>query len=328
MNFYDEWLGAGAEAAEAFRRSPVVASDAEIPWTSTRQDARVKLMISRDLGFPTMGGCVLKAQIPVGEHTGEHAHGEESIHIVAGTGLITVSGAAFEFRPGTTIQIPYRAAHQLWNTGDVPVEYVSAMVMPLERYVHLGNLEQLEERGENQAERLAALPAETSQYLGDGRRVTIHLDQAPEQDPTTPWELQLEANKNQHYNVKYLVVPGNGFRATSVAMAHIFEEPPGYHGGRHAHLEAVLYILNGHGYSEIEGVDHRFEPGDVLHVPPAMFEHEHYNDTDQTYRQLRIQFGIRYWFTDIWPEGYESRRIYDAEGKPLISGWIARQRER
>ena len=38
----------------------------EIPWVRTRQDARVKLMVANELGFPTMGGSVLKAEIPVG----------------------------------------------------------------------------------------------------------------------------------------------------------------------------------------------------------------------------------------------------------------------
>lgn len=51
MTFYDDWLQAGAEIREAFRRSPVIARDADIPWESTRQDHRVKLMISNDRGF-------------------------------------------------------------------------------------------------------------------------------------------------------------------------------------------------------------------------------------------------------------------------------------
>ena len=325
MTFYDEWLAYGDDMARAFAESPVVARDAEIPWLTTRQDARVKVMVSREQGFPTMGITILKAEIPGGGHTGRHAHGEEGIHIVAGQGLIVVAGQTFTFREGSTIQVPYRAEHQLFNTGSTPVLYVSAMVTPLERFVHLAAVTQLEDHGPNDPATLDALAPEASQYLPDGRRVVIHLDQAPDQDPTLSPESQLEANKNQHYSTRYLAVPGNGFRPASVSVTHIFEEAPHYRGGRHAHLEAVLYVLEGHGSTEVNGVTHRWQPGDVFHVPPAMYEHQHTNDTAETIRYLRMQSGIRFWFTDIWPEGYRSRRIYDEQGKPIESGWIARE---
>src|ERR1700726_3920368 len=53
--FYDDWLAAGERIQEEFRRSPMIAHDQNIPWVSTRQDAKVKLMVANELGFPTMG---------------------------------------------------------------------------------------------------------------------------------------------------------------------------------------------------------------------------------------------------------------------------------
>ena len=64
--FYDEWLAVGDRIQEEFKCSPVIARDRDIPWVETVQDAKVKLMLSNELGFPTMGGAVLKAEIPVG----------------------------------------------------------------------------------------------------------------------------------------------------------------------------------------------------------------------------------------------------------------------
>jgi hypothetical protein len=52
------------------------------------------------------------------------------------------------------------------------------------------------------------------------------------------------------------------------------------------------------------------------------------NDNPKPIKQLRIAFGIRQWFTEIWPEGYTNTRIYDAEGKPMEAGRIVRHRER
>jgi mannose-6-phosphate isomerase-like protein (cupin superfamily) len=105
-------------------------------------------------------------------------------------------------------------------------------------------------------------------------------------------------------------------------MTHVFEEPAGYHGGRHKHLEAVLYVLRGTGFSEVGDGALPWGPGDVLHVPPAMAEHEHFNEGTEAYRLLRIQFGIRYFFQEVWPEGYTPTRIHDAEGRPLEAGWM------
>jgi quercetin dioxygenase-like cupin family protein len=326
--FYDEWLAAGAQVDEAFRRSPMIAHDRDIPWVRTRQDARVKLMVSNTLGFPTMGGCVLKAEIPVGWHTGKRAHGEEAVHILQGEGFSVVEGQRLDWHAGTTLQIPYRAVHQHFNTGATPALYLTATCFELERFVHLARLEQFEDCGPNDPAVLAAFPAEQSQcWQRDGRRLALHLEDAPFNIGETG-DNKLEANENQHDKSWYLADPRNGFQFTSVGITHIFEEPPYHHSGRHKHLEAVIYVLSGEGYSDVRGEAQHWEAGDVLHVPPAMFEHEHYNDSPYPLRYMRIQFGIRYWFTRIWPEGYTSRRIYDEHGKPIVAGHIERVRER
>jgi mannose-6-phosphate isomerase-like protein (cupin superfamily) len=319
--FYDEWLAAGQAIEERFRSSPGVARDADRPWETTRQDARVKLLLSSELGFPTMGGVVLKAEIPVGWHTGRHAHGEEAVHVERGHGYALIAGRRFDVRPGSTLHIPYRAEHQLVNLGPEPLSYVSAMCVPLERFVNLFRLEQLEDCGPNDPSTAAVLPAE-GHSLPSGRRVIIHLDEAPN-DPGDEPTAQLAAYQRQHYLVHYLTVKRNGFKTpSSVAMTHVFEEPAGYHGGRHKHLEAVLYVVRGSGFSEVGRGALPWGPGDVLHVPPAMAEHEHFNAGEEAYRLLRIQFGIRYFFQEVWPEGYTPTRIHDSEGQPLEAGWM------
>lgn len=320
MTFYDEWLRAGEEVDAAFKRSPGVSRDAEREWVATRQDARAKLMLAEELGFPTMGGAVLKAEIPVGSHTGAHRHGEEAIHIVRGNGFAVIDGHRFDVRTGSTLHVPYRSAHQLVNTGEEPLLYVAANTLPLERFVNLSRVEQLEDHGDNGAE-LLAMPAEDSPRLPSGRRVVIHLDEAPTYADMDA-ESMPAAYRDQHGDVHYLIVEQNGFRfPTSVAMTHIFEEPAGHRAGRHKHLEAVLYVLDGEGFSDVDGAK-EWSAGDVLHIPPAMYEHEHHNLSDRPCRLLRIQFGIRYWFTDLWPEGYRPQRVYDAEGRPIVSGRI------
>jgi quercetin dioxygenase-like cupin family protein len=326
--FYDEWLATGDRIQEDFHRSPMIAHDRDVPWVRTRQDARVKLMVAPELGFPTMGSVVLKGEIPVGWHTGQHTHGEEGIHILSGEGFTMVEGQRFDWHAGSTLQIPYRAAHQHFNTGTTPAQYLMGLCFPLEAAVKLAELRQLADCGPNEPAALAAIPPAAGQYWQpDGRRIIIHLEEAP-LNIGEYGDNAVAANENQHDKSWYLADPRNGFKFTSVAMTHIFEEPPYHHSGRHKHLEAMIYILSGEGYSDVRGEPQHWEPGDVLHVPPAMFEHEHYNDNPAPLRYLRIQYGIRYWFTNIWPEGYTSRRIYDEHGNPIVAGAIERLRER
>ena len=82
-------------------------------------------MVANQLGFATMGSNVLKAEIPVGWHTGKHRHGEESMHILEGEGFSIIAGQRFDWHKSSTLQIPYWAEHQHFNTGDVPVLMIS-----------------------------------------------------------------------------------------------------------------------------------------------------------------------------------------------------------
>jgi gentisate 1,2-dioxygenase len=325
--FYDDWLAAGDRGEQEMRQTMFIARDRDIPWERTRQDAKVKLMVANRLGYKTMGSNVLKAEIPVGWHTGKHAHGEESIYFLSGQGFSVVDDQRFDWHAGTVLQIPYRAPHQHFNTGSEPAQYLSGMIFDLETFVRLGAVIQYEDCGPNDPAVLAAIPAQESEYYTNGDRAIIHLEDAP-MDPELNYQGRIAAVTNQHDKVWYLAVPGNGFRNASVLMTQVWEEGPYHHSGRHKHLEAVVYALEGEGYSEMLGERHYWEAGDVLYVPPSMWEHEHYNDNPNPVRQLRIQFGIRFWFTGIWPQGYTSQRIYDAEGKPIEAGMIERHRER
>ena len=95
----------------------------------------------------------------------------------------------------------------------------------------------------------------------------------------------------------------NGFTSITVAMTQIFEEVPHTSSHDHTHTEAVLYVLEGVGYSEIDGVHYDWEAGDAVQIPPKMTRHEHFNPSDGRTRTLRIEYGIRYFYEQLWP-GY------------------------
>ena len=367
VDFYSDWLAASERNEQDTNHSPVVARGRELTWIETPNDYRIAMLIGRQVGFPTQGTNLCKVVIPAGHHSGRHRHGEEAIHILSGEGFIVVDGRRYDFHTGTTIHIPYAADHQLFNTGSDDVSYVSASAIDLDLYVKLGRLEQLEEKGANEPGFESRFPAEDGQFDTEGRRIALHLEDAPDEQKRREEARRLaaergeavsghghghgdghghghghghgdvhggdganghaveeelsarekrvagggRANNPHRHGAIYILMGGgespsperNGFTAVSVAMTNIFEEVPHTSSHCHSHTEAVLYVLEGVGFSEIDYEHYDWEAGDAVHVPPKMTRHEHFNPSDGRTRTLRIEYGIRYFYEPLW-KGY------------------------
>jgi mannose-6-phosphate isomerase-like protein (cupin superfamily) len=177
-DFYSAWL----ERSEAIRKkvesAPRVARATDLKWVRTRQDYKAAPMIAPETGFPTGGSLLMRAEIPVGWHTGKHSHGEEAIYVESGQGFMILDDERYAFFPGTIFHIPYRSPHQLFNTGNVAVGYLSGLAWHLEADIYMGQIEQFEDCGENDPKILATFRAEESQYWReDGRRISMHQKQ-------------------------------------------------------------------------------------------------------------------------------------------------------
>jgi quercetin dioxygenase-like cupin family protein len=313
-DFYSDWLRASVRLESSVGSGPVVARGHQVEWIETPQDARAAMLIGLASGFPTQGTALVKAEIPAGSRTGKHVHGEEAIHIIGGTGFSIIGGARYDWKAGTTLHVPYRAEHQHVNTGDAPAVYISALTQDLDFAAGLGRLEQLEEKAHGYAELAKRYPAESSQFAADGRRIALHLEDAiDEKARRLAGHAHPKEGKGAHRHAGIWILMGgsespsdetNGFRAKAAAMTNIFEETPHSSSHKHTHTEAMLYVLEGRGYSLIDGKRYDWEEGDAVHVPPRMTEHEHFNDSDARTRTLRIEFGIRYFYEALWT-GYE-----------------------
>lgn len=346
-DFYAEWLAASERNASVVERSPIVARGRDVTWIETPNEHRLAMLIGEQVGFPTNGTNLCKVLVPAGQHTGRHRHGEEAIHVLRGRGFFVIDGRRYDVHDGTTVHVPYMSDHQLFNTGDADLEYVSASSMDLDLFVRLGRLEQIEEKGPNEPGFEAALPAEDGQFDTLGRRIALHLEDAPNEadrkrssgaaeadaghgthgrhdhashdDPGQIAESAAPAAltrliKSEHphrHGAIYNLMGGgesksehrNGFTALTAAMTQIFEEVPHTSSHCHTHTEAVLYVLEGVGFSEIDGEHYDWETGDAVQIPPKMTRHEHFNPSDGRTRTLRIEYGIRYFYEQLWP-GY------------------------
>ena len=295
QDFYNSWLAESERVEKAVQDAPRVARGKDLNWVSTRQDSKAALMIAPETGFPTGGSLLMRAEIPVGWHTGKHLHGEEAIYVERGEGFLLLDDQRYDFRPGTIFHIPYRSTHQLFNTGNQPVGYLSGLAWPLEASIYMGHMEQIEDTGPNDPAALASVPKESSQYwLTEERRISMHQDQ---------FVLSGETKHGATYFLMGRSGIENGFKATSVAISSIFVDTPHSKSHSHSHPEAYLYALQGNGYSEIGGKKYEWEQGDAVHVPPGMMHHQHFNPSDSDTKELRFEYGIRYWVVDQW-KGY------------------------
>jgi quercetin dioxygenase-like cupin family protein len=294
-NFYDQWLKESERLEKVVAESPRVARAKDLQWVRTRQDYKAALMIAPETGFPTGGSLMMKGEIPPGWHTGKHRHGEEAIYVERGEGFLILDDCRYNFRKGTIFHIPYRSTHQLYNTGNDPVVYISGLAWPLEAAIFMGKIEQIEDASEHSTSAPNHFPAEVSQnWEVDGRRISMHEEQ---------FVLSSETKHGATYFMMGRSGKDNGFKATAVGISSIFVDLPRSKSHSHAHPEAYLYALQGSGYSEIGGKRYDWEQGDAVHVPPGMLHHQHFNPNDTDMKELRFEYGIRYWMVDQW-RGY------------------------
>ncbi len=290
-NFYDRWLGFWDQAQEERQKARKAIHEEDLEWVSTPQDYRVALLCAPETGFRTWGSETMVAEIPVGCHTGKHIHGEEGIYILEGEGFSVVKiagdegpGLGFKWAKGSTIWIPHGAEHQHFNSGKTPVRYYSLMSLHLEHWLGFGKVDQLEERGETRI--LSDAPVSESGVDAKGRRIVLRWENVSWHGPRGKW--------SRHAKIASFMSPEQGFKNHEIQISGILIDEPGERlGGRHAHMEAILYILAGEGYTIADGERIDWKKGTCLHVQGPQTIHEHFCTGQEPSWMLRSAPGIR-----------------------------------
>lgn len=294
-DFYNRWLGFWEEAQGERRKARKVIHEAELEWFRTPQDFRIALLCAPETGFRTWGTETMVAEIPAGWHTGKHVHGEEGIFILEGQGFSIIKlarekgfGKRFHWTAGSTIWIPPGAEHQHFNTGEVPVRYFAIMALHLEHWLGFGKLDQLEEAGENHL--LPELPNADSGLDDRGRRIVLRSEDVV-------WATK--GISKLHDRNAALMRPEQGFKNFETQIWGILSKGPDKRvGGKHAHMEAILYVLDGEGYTIVDGERIDWRKGSCLHVQGPQTVHEHFCTGQGMYSLLRTVPGVRINFAE------------------------------
>jgi quercetin dioxygenase-like cupin family protein len=230
------------------------------------------------------------SEIPEGCHTGRHTHGEEGIFILEGNGFSLVKladedrASRYEWNKGSTLCIPFGAEHQHFNTGKGSVRYFSLMATHLEHWLGFAKIEQLEPCGETRA-----LPEATIAESGldaKGRRIVLPAEHVP-------WR-EGRGGSNLHARTASLMRREQGFQNVEVQIWGILSKgAESGIGGKHAHMEALLYVLDGAGYTIMDGERIDWRKGSCLHVQGPQTVHEHFCTSSEPYSLLRSNPGVR-----------------------------------
>ena len=94
---------------------PVVRLDACEPERTGDREFRV--LLSEGLTITQFAGLIPPGRAPAHHHTYD-----EVVHVLAGRGVVHLSGPAAEIGPGTSIYLPPYQPHCLENTGSDPLE--------------------------------------------------------------------------------------------------------------------------------------------------------------------------------------------------------------
>jgi len=142
---------------------------------------------------------------------------------------------------------------------------------------------------------------------------------------------EIEAQLKEHYHV-YIVDPRLGFNQRTfrfwINYRSVGEEMEysGWQLGHRHTVEAVIYILQGKGYSVIDGIKYPWEAGDLICVPVFAW-HRHHNESKEdliylaaTTGPFSMATGIALYEEEKYPEYWVFAQKGEQAMKSLIPG--------
>jgi quercetin dioxygenase-like cupin family protein len=308
-NFYDVWLNYWDEEQEERAKARTCIHEEDHVWVRTKQDYSAALLCSPQNQFVTTGDVIL-AEIPKGWHTGKHVHGEEAVYITEGQGFSVIDGKRYDWHQGCCLFMPFGAVHQHFNSGDERARYLSVMAITLERFAGLAKVIQYEELGETPLGEPAGLEKADDIHPEYGR-IILRPEEAPQRKgkdiaqaheerkdiefySTMPKEMKGTGTPtHRSRSISLMSAPENLFKAREIQITAILIDAPGQYSGKHSHMEALLYVLEGEGYSIVGDETIPWKKGTLFQVQGPQTVHQHFNTGEVESKHLRIHFGIR-----------------------------------
>lgn len=269
------------------RREVIKADDYTMYDTPRR--VRRGVQLSADGDRPTVVLDANRHEIPPETTSTIHRHSWDALmFITEGEGWTEIDGRRLHWRAWDTVHLPSWAWHRHGNTAGRPAKYVTWSVQPM---FELLNSAIIEDAGDTPYGELPPAPRQSLALDGDDpysrrvRRLAEAYESPEDVRRMTEWDDIKFRITPRGARSGFLVDPSLGYRTTGLtAVCH--QLGPGLYQSRHRHGgEAWLYVITGHGHSEIDGVDYEWGPGDLVVVDRWAW-HQHFNDDNERIASL------------------------------------------
>jgi gentisate 1,2-dioxygenase len=280
----EEWRG--------YHKTVVKRSDVKVVDVPSRRTRR-GVYAGRDGDRPTMNlDANLHELVPGTASTTIHRHSWDAIMFIeSGSGWTEIDGQRIDWKPWDTLHLPSWAWHRHGNSGALPAVFHTWSVEPmLEQF----GVALLEEGGDTPIAQLPPRPRQVDPMTGDDphARRTQRLAATSEGSNSARLITRFEDVRGvvspRGARSTFLVDKSIGYHTAGLS-AVMHELAPGLYQSRHRHGgEAWLYVISGRGHSEVDGVDHPWEAGDLIVIDHWQW-HQHFNDDpERTARLVRV----------------------------------------
>ena len=216
-------------------------------------------------------------EIAPGERTSTHRHSHDAVcFVLEGQGVTSIGANRYAWMRWDTLHTPAWSWHRHENTGRTPARLLAITDAPL---VNTLGLSRIEDAGDVPPEPDMALRAPSPGSGGYDAEVAAAAaswsERLAARRHTSFGELELRTSPRGS-RTALLVDRSLGYRTTGLSIA-LFQIPPGAKQANHRHPgEALLYIVEGDGYSVVDGVRHEWTRGDGVVVNQYVW-HQHFN---------------------------------------------------
>lgn len=281
FSLLDDW--------RARRRSFAPGANLRLEHSPTR-NARVGVLVGEEAGVPMQVIDARIIEVAPRSVTSTHRHAHDAIlFVLEGSGTTEIGGETCRWSRWDTLHTPAMTWHRHRNDSDHPARLLAVADAPLVAGFGLSRVEDIGDeapRADDPA--LAPRNRAGSAYERELVAAARSWDARGAARHHTKWsEVTLTQNPKGSRSA-LLVDRSLGYRTTGLSLA-MFEIPPGQAQARHLHPgEAILYIVDGEGYSDVGDERIRWKTGDAAIVNHYVW-HQHFNgSTERTATVIRM----------------------------------------
>ncbi len=267
--FLEEWREKRREIAPGanvrLERSPV-------------RGARVGVLVGDEAGVPTRVIDARLLELSPRARTSTHQHAHDAIlFVVDGGGESDIGGETYRWSRHDALHTPAHLWHHHRNLTDRPARLLAVSDAPLVASLGLSRIEDIGDEAPRRQPRLelprASAESSYERELASAAAMWEAHRTARRHTPFAEVELRTSPKGSRS---ALLVDRSLGYRTTGLSMA-MFVIPPGKAQAKHRHPgEAILYIVEGEGYSIIEDRRYEWRTGDAVLVNHWSW-HQHFN---------------------------------------------------